>query len=140
MTKRSGHLYATAESVDDNCKYFFYLINRPILVLKSEQGFVGYKSASSPKLECNKATYETIQVERSEKGVVHFKGQNGKYWHVDNEGVTADSDVAEGFYLELREPTRICIKSVNGQYLTASKNGAFRLGDTEIESATQWEY
>lgn len=43
-------------------------------MLKSEQGFVGYKSASSFKLECNKATYETIQVERSEKGVVFFKG------------------------------------------------------------------
>jgi hypothetical protein len=43
-------------------------------VLKCEQGFVGYKSASSSKLECNKATYETIQVERSEKGIVFFKG------------------------------------------------------------------
>lgn len=74
MTKRSGHLYATAEIVDDNCKYFFYLINRPILVLKCEQGFVGYKSAGNTKLECNKATYETIQVERAEKGVVYFKG------------------------------------------------------------------
>jgi hypothetical protein len=76
ITKRSGHLYATSDTIDDNCKYFFYLVNRPILVLKSEQGFVGYKSASSPKLECNKATYETIQVERGEKGIVYFKGES----------------------------------------------------------------
>lgn len=74
ITKRSGHLYATSDGVDDNCKYFFYLVNRPILVLKCEQGFVGYKSNSSTKLECNKATYETIQVERGEKGLVYFKG------------------------------------------------------------------
>jgi len=47
---------------------------RPILVLKSDQGFVGYKSGSV-KLECNKATYETIQVERGELGLVHFKGK-----------------------------------------------------------------
>ncbi|KAF2903734.1 hypothetical protein ILUMI_02442 [Ignelater luminosus] len=140
ITKRSGHLYATADTIDDNCKYFFYLINRPILVLKSEQGFVGYKSASSPKLECNKATYETIQVERAEKGVIYFKGQNGKYWHCDSEGVTADSDTPEGFYLELREPTRLSIKSVTGSYLTASKNGTFRLGESSFEAATQWEY
>ncbi|GLH06603.1 Protein singed [Gryllus bimaculatus] len=113
---------------------------KPILVLKCEQGFVGYKSASSPKLECNKATYETIQVERSEKGVVFFKGQNGKYWHVDGESVTADSDTPEGFFLELREPTRICIKSVGGEYLIANKNGNFRLGDTDYENATKWEY
>lgn len=47
---------------------------RPILVLKSDQGFVGYKSSSSIRLECNKASYETIQVERSDRGIVFFKG------------------------------------------------------------------
>ncbi|KAJ1527247.1 hypothetical protein ONE63_008772 [Megalurothrips usitatus] len=139
-TKRSGHLYANADAVEEPSKYFFYLINRPILVLKCEQGFVGYKSPQSPKLECNKASYETIQVERSEKGVVYFKGQNGKYWHVDGEGVCADSDAQEGFFLELREPTRICIKSVTGEYLVACKNGMFRLGDGSYENATKWEY
>nr|CAH7766797.1 unnamed protein product [Callosobruchus chinensis] len=140
ITKRSGHLYATSDTIDETCKYYFYLVNRPILVLKCEQGFVGYKSASSPKLECNKATYETIQVERGEKGVVYFKGQNNKYWHADSECITADSDTPEGFYLELREPTRLCIKTTNGHYIVASKNGCFRVGDSNIESATQWEY
>lgn len=75
ITKRSGHLYATSDSIDEICKYYFYLVNRPILVLKCDQGFVGYKSASSPKLECNKATYETILVERGDKGLVYFKGE-----------------------------------------------------------------
>ena len=76
ITKRSGHLFATSDVIDDDtCKYFFYLVNRPILVLKSEQGFVGYKANGNAKLECNKATYETIQVERGEKGVVSFKGK-----------------------------------------------------------------
>ena len=75
-TKKSGHLYANCEScAEDNAKYYFYLINRPILVLKCEQGFVGYKSTSSTVLECNKASYETIVVERAENGVVYFKGE-----------------------------------------------------------------
>ncbi|XP_046404588.1 protein singed [Ischnura elegans] len=139
-TKRSGHLYANADSVEDSAKYYFYLINRPILVLKSEQGFVGYKSGSA-RLECNKATYETILVERGEKGIVYFKGHNGKYWHADGEGVSADSaGPDEGFFLELRDPTHICIKSANGDYLAASKNGAFRLGGSDYETATKWEY
>lgn len=68
------------------------------------------------------------------------QGHNDKYWHADSENVTADSDVPEGFYLELREPTRICIKSVHGEYLVANKNGGFRLGDGEYENATKWEY
>ena len=44
-------------------------------MLKSEQGFVGYK-AGGTKLECNKATYETIHVERGDRGKVSFKGQS----------------------------------------------------------------
>lgn len=78
-TKRSGHLYANADSLNGNdsdaAKYHFYLMNRPVLVLRCEQGFVGPKSAASPKLECNKAVYETIRVERCERGVVRFKGE-----------------------------------------------------------------
>lgn len=45
-----------------------------MLVLKCEQGFVGYKMSSSLKMECNKANYETIRVERGEQGQVYFRG------------------------------------------------------------------
>lgn len=73
--------------------------------------------------------------------MIHFfPDQNSKYWHADSEGVTADSDTPEGFYLELREPTRLSIKTINGNYLKAGKNGGFHVGDTNIDSATQWEY
>ena len=58
---------------------FFSCCLRPILVLKSDQGFVGYKSGSSSnKLECNKANYEAIQVERGPNGLVYFKGSNNR--------------------------------------------------------------
>lgn len=129
------------------------------MVLKCDQGFVGYKSSSSLRLECNKASYETIQVERSDRGIVFFKGiivfiwhkslllyivffsgQTNKYWHANDEGVSVESDVPEGFFIELREPTRICIKSVSGYYLSAGKNGMFRLGDGDYSNATKWEY
>lgn len=76
-TKRSGHLFATNEDTDEEItRFYFYLINRPILVLKCEQGFVGYKAPGSTKLECNKATYETILVERSTRGIIYFKGND----------------------------------------------------------------
>lgn len=57
-------------------RFFFSNFSRPMLVLKSDQGFVGYKSGSSCKLECNKASYEAIQVERGPLGLVYFKGKN----------------------------------------------------------------
>lgn len=83
----------------------------PILVLKCEQGFVGLRGQGTCKLECNKASYETILVERGERGVVYFKSQNGKYWHVDGEGISVDGmGPSDGFYIELNEPTRITIR------------------------------
>jgi len=139
-TKKSGHLYANAEGVEDSSKFFFHLINRPILVLKSDQGFVGYKSGSSNKLECNKANYEAIQVERGPQGLVYFKGQTGSYWRVGDDGITADGDSPEGFYLELREPSKLCIKYNDGCYLMADKNGSFTTGNRQSDTATRWEF
>ena len=140
-------------------RYYFYLINRPILVLKCEQGFVGYKTPGSTRLECNKASYATIQVifctgtviifvittiimiivqvERAESGQVHLKGENGKYWQVADGGISCDSTLPQGFFLELREPTRMCIKNSNGQYLVEQKNGGFTIGSTDPEDATR---
>ena len=75
-TKKSGHLYANCDDFsEERSKYYFYLINRPVLVLKCDQGFVGYKSSGSTRLECNKASYETIVVERGDKGMVNFRGK-----------------------------------------------------------------
>lgn len=73
--------------------------------------------------------------------LLHFIGQNGKYWRIDGEGIAADSDTpVDGFYIELREPTRICLRSKDGRYLGATKNGTFKLVDTGFDTATQWEY
>jgi len=140
-TKKSGHLYANCESVDEpNAKYYFYLINRPVLVLKCDQGFVGYKSATSTRLECNKATYETIVVERTDKGMVHLKGQNGKYLHFHDDGLSADAENPVPYFIELRDPTRICIKTAQGRYINTDKNGGIKIGDSAPERATKWEY
>ena len=139
-TKKSGHLFANCDDVEEKTKYFFYLINRPILVLKCEQGFVDYKSSGSTKLECNKATYERIVVEQGEGGLVYFKGHNGKYMHVTEDGMSSDSDQQQGFYLELRTPTQMCIKTAGGRYIVCEKNGGFVVGSSEEAKATHWEF
>ena len=85
VTKKAGHLYANSDKIDEaNAKYYFYLINRPVLVLKCEQGYVGYKTPNSNVLECNKAHYETLIVEKAEEcnGAVHFKGEKNFSSHI----------------------------------------------------------
>ena len=137
-TKKSGQLFANVGKVEEQSKYYLYLTNRPQLVLKCDQGFVGYRAVSGNlRLECNKTSYAITQVERAQQGQVNFRGQNGKYWQVADGGIVCDSEIPQGFYLELREPTRMCIKTVAGQYVVEQKNGGFAVGGLDPELATR---
>ena len=67
-------------------------------------------------------------------------GQNGKYWQVVEGGIACDSDTpAHGFYLELREPTKVCIKTSGGNYLVEKRNGGFNVGGTDEAEATRFD-
>ena len=89
----------------------------------------------------SKVRTEREQTKRAKHNALYIlSGQNGKYWHAQNDGISCDSEVGQGFYLELREPTRMCIKTASGQYVVAAKNGGFTTGSTDPEAATRWEY
>ena len=65
-----------------------------------------------------------------------FPGQNGKYLHFHADGLSADSDTPQPFYMELRDPTRMCLKTASGNYVNSEKNGALVVGGTDQEAAT----
>ena len=69
-------------------------------------------------------------------------GQGGKYLHFHDDGLSADSDTLQGngFFLELRDPTHMCIKTDQGRYVNSEKNGRISANSTMAESATRWEY
>ena len=51
-----------------------------------------------------------------------FPGQNGKYLHFHDDGFSADAELPVPYFLELRDPTRICIKTAQGtQWAKKSK-------------------
>ena len=67
-------------------------------------------------------------------------GQSGRYWQASNDGISANGDSPEGFYIELREPSKLCIKSTDGSYVCAEKNGAFTASSRQSDTATRWEF
>ena len=69
-------------------------------------------------------------------------GQNGKYLHFHDDGLSADSDTqaGNGFFLELRDPTHMCIKTEQGRYVNSEKNGRISIDSSMMETATRWEY
>lgn len=73
QAKMNGSLFAVDDAVTDKSKYYLTIINRPILVLKCDYGFVGFKSSNNPRIECNKASHDAIYLE-------HSNGKSGEYF------------------------------------------------------------
>ena len=88
-------------------------------------------------LSTSKASFNVLYLKTSPSMQLH-PGQNGKYWQVSEGGIACDSEKpAHGFYLELREPTKVCIKTEGGNYLVEKRNGGFNVGGTDEAEATR---
>lgn len=74
----NGSLCAINDSLEAKNRFYMTLVNRPVLVLMCDYGFVGAKTAGSARLECNKAHYDYIFVEHTngESGVYYLKGEH----------------------------------------------------------------
>lgn len=59
MARMNGSLYAVSDDVSEKERFIVKIINKPLLILKCEYGFVGLK-APSLRYECNRTTYDTI--------------------------------------------------------------------------------
>jgi len=72
--RMNGSLYAVSDSLSGKERFIMTIINRPILVLRCDYGFVGFRSPTNPRYECNKAYYDVIHVEQSNSPAYHLKG------------------------------------------------------------------
>jgi len=48
------------------------ILNRPLIILKGEFGFLGLKNG---KIEANRPTYDAFELIQAENGLYNFKGQ-----------------------------------------------------------------
>jgi hypothetical protein len=137
--RMNGSLYAVSDALDQRETFIMTIINRPLLVLRCEFGFVAMRSASNPRYECNKTAYDVIIVEYSQTAAYYLKGHNGKYWSIDTDGnVTADQAAPQPFIFELRGQSKMAIKAPNGCYIRGEQNGIMSAKSMEVTSL--WEY
>lgn len=137
--KPNGQMAVNSATVEDNCKFVFEFINRPILVIKGEYGFVGVKG-SSGTLDCNRSQYDVFGVVGN-AGTYQIKGANGKYFRIEADNtLSINGDSPTDFFFELRAPSRMLIVTSTGKYLKGQQTGGFTATGDSIASNTLWEY
>ncbi|XP_048843898.1 fascin-2b [Brienomyrus brachyistius] len=138
-TKKNGQLAAISEAVGEDEQFLLKLINRPILILRGENGFVCHHKSSNT-LDTNRSVYDIFTLHFSD-GAYHIKGTNGRFWYVSSSGlVCSDGEIPEDFFLELLEQGRVAIKGKNGKYLRGDQGGTLKCDGDAADSSSLWEY
>ncbi|KAJ8332520.1 hypothetical protein SKAU_G00423090 [Synaphobranchus kaupii] len=135
-TKKNGQLAAVSDAVGKDEQLLLKLINRPMLILRGENGFVCHHKGSNT-LDGSRSVYDIFTLHFSD-GAYHIKGVDGRFWYVSSAGlVCADGEAPEDFFLELLERGRMGIKTQKGQYVHGHQGGTLK-GDGQ--TASLWEY
>lgn len=138
-TKKNGQLAAVSDSVGEDELFLMKLINRPMLILRGEHGFVCHHKSSNT-LDANRSVYDIFSLIFN-GGAYHIKNEDGKFWYISNDGlVLSDGDKPANFYLEFLEHGRMGIRAANGKYLRGDQGSTLKAESSKIDSSSLWEY
>ncbi|XP_026201302.1 fascin-2a isoform X2 [Anabas testudineus] len=138
-TKKNGQLSAVSDSVADDELFLMKLINRPMLILRGENGFVCHHKNSNT-LDANRSVYDIFSLIFND-GAYNIKSVNGKFWYISSSGlVCSDGEKPEEFFLEFLEHGRIAIKGSNGKYLRGDQGGTLMGDGSSVDASSLWEY
>ncbi|XP_064423153.1 fascin-like [Latimeria chalumnae] len=125
--KPNGQLALGPTSPGRSEEFYLKLVNRPLLILESEFGFV----ASAPgmhRLDANRTSYEVIKTRALDSGYYHFQNvSTGMYWAVDREGtITSTGNQPSNFTIEFVSSNSLVIGAPSGKYVVADQGGGFK--------------
>ncbi|XP_069757822.1 fascin-like isoform X3 [Narcine bancroftii] len=140
-TQSTGQLGVGHSTADDSQEFILKLVNRPLLILKSDFGFVAFGSGTQ-RLDGNRPMYEASRMTSDEDGYYQFKlVSTDKYWELDKDGyITGTGEQPINFIIQLVGSNVLILKGPNGKYIITHQSGDFKATGEDAKSATMFLY
>ncbi|XP_033013102.1 fascin-like [Lacerta agilis] len=135
----NGQLLAIPKAAGKSEDFLLVLVNRPLLVLHSDAGYVGLCS-DMRKLEGNCVSYVASSLSLTEEGYYNFQ-VGSKYWALDTDGqVLVNSDRPSNFTIQFASSSCLIIKAPNNKFFVAEQGGRLWAGASDASGATLFHF
>lgn len=135
---RNTYLKAAEDAPNEDTMFTWEIINRPLMILRGEYGFVG--TLPSGLVQCNKSIAESYKMHLT-KGVAEICNADGKYWSTKTDNsVNCSGSKSEQHFLELYPNSKLAVRNEAGKYLQGFQNGDLTFSGDSVGSSTLFEY